>query len=191
MGPTGVCSPGAGWWRLDGGDVHLQHRHANQRAAVGARTRGGHAHAVRAGRLCAGLGVLGRVVRSRQSAVRPGRSGRVYGCRPPDGAPLPAAHGGGPGRDTGHALGRPVPELRARPGSRPRSGGAGLPRAPRQCGGLSGRDQPVARAAQARRGNLLAHLPRPGRPVTLCGALHRHLVGRLPAPTRPRHAGRP
>ena len=29
------------------------------------------------------------------------------------------------------------------------------------------------------------------RPVALCRALHRHLLGRLPAPARPRHAGRP
>ena len=48
----------------------------------------------------------------------------------------------------------------------------------------------AARAAAARRRDLLAHLPRPGGSVAVCGALHRHLLGGLPAPARARHAGR-
>ena len=38
----------AGGGGVDGGDVDLQHRHADQRAALGARARRGDAHAVRA-----------------------------------------------------------------------------------------------------------------------------------------------
>ena len=103
---AGLSGAGAGWRSLDGGDVHLQHRHADQRADVGARAGAGHAHAVRAGRLCHLLGLLGRTVRHRQPELRAQRGGGLHGRRAAAGQALPAAHGRGRGGDGAHTLGR-------------------------------------------------------------------------------------
>ncbi len=46
--------------------------------------------------------------------------------------------------------------------------------------------EPAARPAPARRRHVLARVSRPRRPVALRRALHRHLLGRLPAPARAR-----
>ncbi len=43
LGPAGLPGPGGRRRRLDGGDEHLQHRHPDQRAALGAQPR--HCHA--------------------------------------------------------------------------------------------------------------------------------------------------
>ena len=116
--------------RLDGGDVDLQHRHADQRAALGARAR-----ASRCTRLCAlglvrdRLGVLGRAVGPvRAGAPRCRSRPRCMAVGHAAGAPFPAAHGRGLGGDArSHAVGRLRHRRRARARGRPGGGRDRLP----------------------------------------------------------------
>ena len=103
------------------------------------------------------------------------------------GAPVSAAHGRSAGGDAGRDA---VGGLRSSPTSRrPRPArwrwrSRYRIRAERGDRRSSTRLSHAARAAPARRRDVLAPLPRPGRSVALRRALHRHVLGRLPAPAR-------
>jgi hypothetical protein len=155
---------GGRWRALDGGDVDLQHRHPDQRAALGAGAGHRDAHAVRAGRLRHRLGVLGRAVGPRGPAAALCVAACAWLAGLLLARPFPLRMGerarsrqASPGQDLFIGT-SPTP----RPARwRWRSATASAPTVPRP----SWSDQPAARPAPARRRDLLARLPRPVRPA--------------------------